>query len=411
MSTTTPSQTTTPQLEGDKPPHVLVIGAGPAGLFLGNLIERASIPYDIFERTATIKPLGAIMCLTDKMKPIAKMEAIDTKLIGYDSILFARPELYYMLFKRIPPHKTHMSRKLISFCQDKTGVKIQFADGTTAQGDVFVGADGAHSGVRQHLYKTLDSQGLLPEIDTQSMSKGYISLIGTTDLLDPAGYPGMTEPGSENIFMIGDGNTPYTLSKRPIWRTRMFGPLLTQNCDNKQMMDEIRHFKTTYGTLGDLFDTTPMERISKVYFEDKLFETWNHDGTVLIADAAHKLLPSTGAGAVNAMQDAVVLTNRLYDIKPTKFETVKTALYPQSYMSARLLYGHTYWEIVMRNVIFNYTPASIQRAQILKDSAFRPQANFLPQVPKRGAVEVTHQKPSKRLQAEEAQGVAGTALV
>ncbi|KAF9088857.1 hypothetical protein BGX23_007054 [Mortierella sp. AD031] len=394
MSTTTPSQTITPQLEGDKPPHVLVIGAGPAGLFLGNLIKRASIPYDIFERTATIKPLGAIMCLTDKMKPIAKMEAIDTKLIGYDSILFARPELYYMLFKRIPPHKTHMSKKLISFCQDKTGVQIQFADGTTAQGDVFVGADGAHSDVRQHLYKTLDSQGLLPEIDTQSMSKGYISLIGTTDLLDPAGYPGMTEPGSENIFMIGDGNTPYT--------------------DNNQMMDEIRHFKTTYGTLGDLFDTTPMERISKVYFEDKLFETWNHDGTVLIPDAAHKLLPSTGAGAVNAMQDAVVLTNRLYGIKPTKFETVKTALvdykderfnaikeqYPQSYMSARLLYGH----IVMRNVIFNYTPAPIQRAQILKDSAFRPQANFLPQVPKRGAVEVTHQKPSKRLQAEEAQG-------
>lgn len=67
-----------------------------------------------------------------------------------------------------------------------------------------------------------------------------------------------------------------------------------------------------------------------------------------------QLLPSTGAGAVNAMQDAVILANHLYDMKPTSFETIKTALsdykeerfdaikeqYPQSYISAKLLYGH-----------------------------------------------------------------------
>lgn len=53
---------------------------------------------------------------------------------------------------------------------------------------------------------------------------------------------------------------------------------------NQKMMDLIRHFKTTYGTMGDLFDATPVERISKVYFEDMLFETWNHGRTVLIGD-------------------------------------------------------------------------------------------------------------------------------
>jgi len=37
-------------------------------------------------------------------------------------------------------------------------------------------------------------------------------------------------------------------------------------------------------TLGNLFDITPMKRISKVYFEDKLIETWNHERTVLIGD-------------------------------------------------------------------------------------------------------------------------------
>lgn len=54
--------------------------------------------------------------------------------------------------------------------------------------------------------------------------------------------------------------------------------------NNKKMMDSIRHFKTAFGTLGELFDKTQLERVSKVSFEDKLFETWNHGRVVVIGD-------------------------------------------------------------------------------------------------------------------------------
>jgi len=37
-------------------------------------------------------------------------------------------------------------------------------------------------------------------------------------------------------------------------------------------------------TLGDLFDKTPMDLISKVMLEEKIFETWYHGRTVLIGD-------------------------------------------------------------------------------------------------------------------------------
>lgn len=47
-----------PPLVTDDPPRVLIAGAGLAGLFLGILLEKAGIPYEIFERTAEIKPLG-----------------------------------------------------------------------------------------------------------------------------------------------------------------------------------------------------------------------------------------------------------------------------------------------------------------------------------------------------------------
>jgi hypothetical protein len=61
---------------------------------------------------------------------------------------------------------------------------------------------------------------------------------------------------------------------------------------NKKMMDSIRDFKTPYGILGDLFDATPLDRVSKVYFEDMLFDTWNNGRTILIGDGKHTFFSS-----------------------------------------------------------------------------------------------------------------------
>lgn len=44
--------------EDRKSPVVLISGGGLGGLLLGILLDRAGIQYHIFERAATIKPLG-----------------------------------------------------------------------------------------------------------------------------------------------------------------------------------------------------------------------------------------------------------------------------------------------------------------------------------------------------------------
>ncbi|KAF9939668.1 hypothetical protein BGZ70_006431, partial [Mortierella alpina] len=95
---------------------------------------------------------------------------------------------------------------------------------------------------------------------------------------------------------------------------------------NQALINEISAFKTPYGDLGRLISATDEDRISRVYLEDKLFETWHHNRTVLIGDAAHKLLPSAGQGAVNAMQDAVILANCLYDLTALTPEGITAAL-------------------------------------------------------------------------------------
>ncbi|KAG0281196.1 hypothetical protein BGZ95_006022 [Linnemannia exigua] len=456
-----------PPLITDDPPRVLIAGAGLAGLFLGILLEKAGIPYEIFERSAEIKPLGAIMCLnpsihpafeqlglyeqlksfskpggdttfyTDQLKVTASSGPIPTETLGYDFLLFARPALYDMLFKQIPSEKIHMSKKILSFQQNHEGVMLRFSDNTTVHGDILVGADGAHSSVRQHLHMILDQQGLLPKVDLKSMKKGYISLVGTTDTLDTAKYPFLTKPECETAFIIGDKNTPYTWVLFSVPGDKICWNVIVQlgieeladdqfrSSDwvpqqNQKLMDLIRHFKTPYGTLGDLFDATPIEHVSKVYYEDKMFETWTHGRTVLIGDAAHKMLPSTGVGAVNAMQDAVILANCLYDIKPTSFDNIKEALkefkdqrfdyiteqYTQSQVLAMMQYGHNFSERILRHMLLNWMPKSMRLSHQIKASEFRPQANFIPQVPDRGVNKVASQKPSRRIQKEKEEAAA-----
>ncbi len=72
-----------------------------------------------------------------------------------------------------------------------------------------------------------------------------------------------------------------------------------------------------------------------------------------MSTAAHKLLPSAGQGAVNAMQDAVILANCLYDLKSVTPEGIAAALqdfkdqryphvvaqYEASKKNAKILYG------------------------------------------------------------------------
>ncbi|KAG0366933.1 hypothetical protein BGZ54_004679 [Gamsiella multidivaricata] len=449
----------------DRPPKVLISGAGLAGLLLANLLEKANIPYEIFERAKEVLPLGSIMCLTANILPaFEQLELYDdlmkasypshsTKLLsadlkrigefnaeedkaltGYHRALFARPELYKILLSRIPPQKIHLSKRVASFHQDKDGVTLEFQDNTPAvHGDILVGADGAYSAVRQHLYQELEQQGKLPLADKRKSQKGYICLVGTTGSLDTTKFPGVDVPASEGTLLVGDSASPYAWSTFTVPGNKICWNVVVQldvnaseeekfknsewaSTTNEKMIEKVCEFKTPYGKMGDLFDATPKDQISRVFLEDMVYETWYHSRTVLIGDAAHKLLPSTGQGAVNAMQDAVVLANCLYDLESVTHENIQAALknfreqrydhvktqHEASQFGAKIQYGHTWYERILRHIVFNYLPKSLQRNHILKDSQYRPQVAFLPQTANRGSGSVQPQRPSKRYAEEQA---------
>ncbi|KAG0010191.1 hypothetical protein BGZ80_001696 [Entomortierella chlamydospora] len=446
----------------------MIVGAGIAGLFLAILLDRINVPYEIYERSSETRPFGGIVSLnpcvlavleqlglfeeiqkaayinrifsiyTGNMEKIARLEGDDkyTETVGYDIHLLSRPEFYNILLSRVPAHKIHYKKKVMSIAHNKEGAMIRCSDGTTYHGDILVGADGGNSGVRQGLYKLMRNYGQLPESDAKGLGKCDICMVGTTDSLDPEKYPGITEPVSISYQVIGE-KIPYTWNcitvadNKICWlvvkqigsaeseterlRNSEWGPE-----SNEAMIKEVRDFRIPTGTLGDLIDATPKERISRMFLEGRLFGTWTHGRTVLIGDACHKLPPSSGQGAVNAMQDAVILANCIYDLKSVAEVDVIEALrdfkeqrfphvkdqFKASQTSAKLIFGQTTFERILRKVVLGYMPKSILLKSMNKELSYRPQASFLPLAPKRGTMDILPQKPSKRYQEE--QNSAGT---
>ncbi|KAF9906106.1 hypothetical protein EC991_000974 [Linnemannia zychae] len=462
LPTKYPSQ---PPPESDgKNPHVMIVGAGLAGLFLAILLDKAGIPYQIFERAREVKPLGAVMSLNAGILPaieqlglyeelkkvslstgttfdifygdlsvIANLNTEVTHAVGYNNVVFARPDFYNLLLSKVPADRIHFNKKVTSLEQNKEGVMIRCSDGTTYHGDILVGADGAYSGVRQALYKRLEKAGKLPSSDSNELSKGFICMVGTTTAVDPAQYPGVDDECA-NINQIIGKNSNYCWSAFSVPGNRICWNVILQlatveeanqhkfknsewGADSSDpMIKAVRDFRIPFGnkTLGDLIDATPMENISRVFLEDKLFETWNQGRTVLIGDACHKLLPSAGLGAVTAMQDAVVLANCLYEMKSLEPEHIQAALdefkeerflkvkaqFAASKTSAKLIYGQSMMERLMRTVVFNWLPESVILKGNMKGVDYRPQATFLPQIPVRGIGPVVPQRVSKRYQAK-----------
>ncbi|KAF9208122.1 hypothetical protein BGZ49_009746 [Haplosporangium sp. Z 27] len=345
---------------------------------------------------------------------------------GYDFLMFSRPDMHYLMLSQVPTEKIIMKKRVLSIEQNEQGVMIRVADGTTYHGDILVGADGAYSGVRQGLFKKMEQKGILPIEDKSNLSIGYLSMVGVSNPQDPERYPVLKQPSSNFSRVIGSV-APYSYNTVTVPGNRIcWGITIQLSSDkaskqmfknsewgpeaNDSMISEIQDYPSHFGgRIGDLIDETPKDMISRVFLEEKMFETWYYGRTVLIGD-----------GATNAMQDAVILANCLYDLKSNSpehitqaFASYKEQRYPQakyqmdkSKNMGRILYGQTWSERLLRYVAFNLIPQSMQEEELLKDTVYRPILTFMEPPENRGSGPVLPQKPSERYEAEKAKRIA-----
>ncbi|HEX8628779.1 MAG TPA: FAD-dependent monooxygenase [Catenuloplanes sp.] len=191
-----------------------------------------------------------------------------------------------------------------------SAVRARFADGTTAEGDLLVGADGLRSRTRTIIDPKAPRARHLGLLNTGGYARG-LHLDG--------GEPGVAHFVSGRRCFFGyfihpDGDI-WWFANPPSRREPSRQELLAVT---------VEQWRTR---LNDLFsdDTGPMLDI--IAATDDIFPgwntydfptvpTWHNDRMIIIGDAAHAASPSSGQGASMAIEDAIVLATCLRDIAP-----------------------------------------------------------------------------------------------
>ncbi|KAF9206897.1 hypothetical protein CPC16_010921 [Podila verticillata] len=449
FSTTTNSYSTTfPYSSHVQEPakfKVLIVGAGIGGLMLGYCLERCGIEYVILERmgrhqvaksaiqlTANTllaieqmgllpevmriaKPVSCVTLRKHNMTVVGKLDTLYCKeRYGYHSLVVKRTEFIEILIKRMGSHRIQWNRKVLEVVNGNAGVQCRCANNHVEQGDIIVGADGAHSAVRQNLYRSLQGKNVLPKSDTEDLKFTQNAVMGMTNPLDLNMYPAVGARFTECNIIIGK-ESPYTMwinstaGNRINWCVT--GPLLTPDKTKQNfavsefgpeaveaVCDLIHDLKIPFGgTLGDLIMKTPKECITKVLVEEKHYKTWHYGRTVLIGEAVHKFASFSGQGAEQAILDAICLVNLLHKLNTYELHEITKAF--EAYQEERLpvtkaavqvsgqvanlLNSQGFSSEFKRKIVFNL-PNWVRTSSVDKMQV-RPTLDFLPKIEDRGS--------------------------
>ena len=176
--------------------RAVVIGGSMSGLFTALLLRRAGWHVDVFERTGSeLAGRGAGIVTHEELFGVLRRAGIAAeparlgvavpgqrvldpagRVVGelrLDQVLTSWGRLYALLREALPDAHYHHDKNLGRVEELETGVVAHFTDGTSAEADLVVGADGLFSTVRKQF---------LPDVKPHYV--GYLAWRGLVDEAD-----------------------------------------------------------------------------------------------------------------------------------------------------------------------------------------------------------------------------------
>jgi 2-polyprenyl-6-methoxyphenol hydroxylase-like FAD-dependent oxidoreductase len=230
----------------------------------------------------------------------ADLGALDIGLIdgrmGYPSLSILRSDFQRILLARLQSLGVAV-RYGHEVVRIDAGTVVHFGDGTTLAADLVVGADGRMTSCARR-YVTGD--------DTP-VYQGFVNWIGVCE-------------GDEIAFDVDAISDYWGTGERfgivPVARNKAYwaggaaqDTVGTRNPDAYR--DELqRIFADWPEPVRRIIAATPGARINKIHVHDHdPVPTWHRHNLILVGDAAHAALPTSGQGACQALEDAWHLVN------------------------------------------------------------------------------------------------------
>lgn len=208
--------------------------------------------------------------------------------------------------------KMHPNKRVSGVRTTEGGVVVECRDGSSYEGTLVIGADGAHSAVRGHM------AALMAPAAAERNAAPYLTTYRCFWMRFPV-LPGMAPgdaseahgPAATTQFFAGETSAVAGLYEKLDAPTRT--PPRYTAADEAALVARWGHLPLTRGggvTLADAYKHA--DQTGLVNLEEGVVADWSCAGrVVLVGDAAHKFTPSTGAGCNTGIVDVVVLANGL----------------------------------------------------------------------------------------------------
>ncbi len=332
-----------------KDTSIAIIGAGIGGLAVAAALRQAGFAATVYEQADAFARVGAgIQQSPNAMKvhrglgiegrlrdvgfaPTSSLnrDALSGKITndhplgraveeryGAPYLTLHRGDLHAALADIVPAQAVIRGKKLIAIAEDGARVSLAFADGTKAEADLVIGAEGAHSLVREHVAGPEQPRftGRLAYRTTFPASRLHGVDIGTA----------RTKWWGKDrhiviYYVTAKRDEVYFTTSQPEkaeWMTR-------ESWSTKGDLADLRAaFAHFHSDIQAVLAAAPEVHKWGIYERNPL-PVWSKGRVTLLGDACHPMTPYMASGAAMALEDAVVLSRCLAD---EDFDSIEAAL-------------------------------------------------------------------------------------
>jgi 6-hydroxynicotinate 3-monooxygenase len=314
--------------------RIAIVGAGLGGPAAATLLQTAGFDVQLYEQSPSFSRIGAGIHLGPNLVRILNRIGIGKRVaqqgvnpsawisrkwdtgevmlhypLGEDAarrygapyLMVHRGDFHALLMEAVKPGTLHFGKRLLEL--DWTGniIKLRFEDGSRAEADIVIGADGVRSRCRE----------LLVGLERPK----FIGYVAYRSIFPMSRLAGMTFEdyvkwwADDRIvltyYITADRRDMYFVTSSP----QAEWPHDTSSV--KADMDELRAaFAGFHPEVQKVFAGCPAATKWAQYDCEPL-TVWSRSRVVLLGDACHPMTPYMGQGAAMAIEDAAMITRCL----------------------------------------------------------------------------------------------------